>query len=165
MEYSATLSLPSDLFSKICRDMAIFGDTLTIEVKKNQVVFSGSGDLGSGHTTISSDGALTQQVRQNIKKEIKKELNDANEADPSDQDGSKKKSRNIVDGATYIQCSEVLQLSFALRYLTTFSKGSSLASRVEISLSRDAPCQVEYQIEGLGHLRWYLAPKVDGDDI
>jgi len=61
----------------------------------------------------------------------------------------------------YVSVEEDVSLAFALRYLNTFAKGASLADRVELYLAKDSPCMIEYRIEGLGYLRYYLAPKVD----
>lgn len=54
-----------------------------------------------------------------------------------------------------------MQLTFALRYLNQFSKATPLAAHVVLQLSNDLPIVVEYVIEDIGHLRFYLAPKVD----
>jgi proliferating cell nuclear antigen len=34
---------------------------------------------------------------------------------------------------------------------------------VTLSLSNEAPLQVEYKMEDLGHIRYYLAPKIDDE--
>lgn len=81
-----------------------------------------------------------------------------------------------------------MELTFALRYLNYFTKATPLAttvslqirsamsvpratpgefaprprpSQVSIHLSTDVPLMVEYKIEKLGSLRFYLAPKID----
>ncbi len=55
-------------------------------------------------------------------------------------------------------------LSFALRYLNMFNKASSLSSHVKLMLAPDIPLVVEYEIERLGVLRYYLAPKIHEED-
>lgn len=60
-----------------------------------------------------------------------------------------------------------VELNFALRYLSLFTKATPLSSQVKLSLSTDVPLMVEYPIEGLGHIRFYLAPKIsegEGDE-
>jgi proliferating cell nuclear antigen len=48
-EYAATVKIPSAQFQKICRDLTVMGDTITIEVTKGGIHFSANGDLGSGN--------------------------------------------------------------------------------------------------------------------
>ena len=52
-------------------------------------------------------------------------------------------------------------LSFALRYLNMFNKASTLCNYVKLMLASDTPLVVEYEIEKLGHLKYYLAPKIN----
>ena len=54
-----------------------------------------------------------------------------------------------------------MTLNFALRYLNFFTKATPLSASVVLHLSKDVPLVVEYQIEELGHIRFYLAPKID----
>ena len=59
---------------------------------------------------------------------------------------------------------EQVNLSFALRYLTMFTKASNLSSLVNVSLSNEAPLVVKYEIQNLGSLQYYLAPKISEDE-
>ena len=54
-------------------------------------------------------------------------------------------------------------LSFALRYLNMFNKASSLCNYVKLMLAPETPLVVEYEIEQLGTLKYYLAPKINED--
>ena len=56
-----------------------------------------------------------------------------------------------------------MSLNFALRYLTTFSKATSLSEKVKLSMAKDVPLVVEYAIQDMGHIRYYLAPKIDDE--
>nr|5CFK_A Chain A, Proliferating cell nuclear antigen,Proliferating cell nuclear antigen [Leishmania donovani]5CFK_B Chain B, Proliferating cell nuclear antigen,Proliferating cell nuclear antigen [Leishmania donovani]5CFK_C Chain C, Proliferating cell nuclear antigen,Proliferating cell nuclear antigen [Leishmania donovani]5CFK_D Chain D, Proliferating cell nuclear antigen,Proliferating cell nuclear antigen [Leishmania donovani]5CFK_E Chain E, Proliferating cell nuclear antigen,Proliferating cell nucle len=56
---------------------------------------------------------------------------------------------------------EPITLSFALRFMGIFAKGSTLSERVTLKFAKDSPCMVEYGIDNVGYLRYYLAPKVD----
>jgi proliferating cell nuclear antigen len=69
------------------------------------------------------------------------------------------------DGATIITMEEPVTLTFALRYLNSFTKATALSPSVMIKLSKDLPVVVEYYLEGLGYVRYYLAPKIDEEDI
>lgn len=54
-------------------------------------------------------------------------------------------------------------LSFALRYLNMFNKASTLCNHVKLMLAPETPLVVEYEIEHLGSLKYYLAPKINED--
>ena len=54
-------------------------------------------------------------------------------------------------------------LSFALRYLNMFNKASVLSNFVKLMLATETPLVVEYEIENLGCLKYYLAPKINED--
>lgn len=64
---------------------------------------------------------------------------------------------------TTVEMEEPVELTFALRYLNFFTKASPLSDKVVLCLSKDVPLRVEYEIENFGHIRYYLAPKIDED--
>jgi len=66
--------------------------------------------------------------------------------------------------AVIIEMQEAVNLTFALRYLNSFTKATPLSTQVSLSLSADVPLVVEYKIEDMGHLRFYLAPKIDDSE-
>lgn len=63
-----------------------------------------------------------------------------------------------------LQTDEQVNLSFALRYMTMFTKATNLSSLVHVSLSNEAPLVVKYEIANLGSLQYYLAPKISDDE-
>jgi len=65
---------------------------------------------------------------------------------------------------TILEVDEPVSLSFALRYLNLFNKASNLSTQVRLSMSADTPLVVEYVMETLGSLRFYLAPKITEDE-
>lgn len=60
--------------------------------------------------------------------------------------------------------SDKVTLSFALRYLNMFNKASTLCNYVKLMLASDTPLVVEYEIENMGSLKYYLAPKINETD-
>jgi proliferating cell nuclear antigen len=60
-----------------------------------------------------------------------------------------------------VDMQEPVELNFALRYLNMFTKATALGPTVTLSMSPDVPLVVEYPIGELGHVRYYLAPKID----
>lgn len=59
---------------------------------------------------------------------------------------------------------ETVSLTFALRYMNSFTKATPLANQVTISLSSDLPVVVEYKVAEMGHIRFYLAPKIEEEE-
>ena len=60
-----------------------------------------------------------------------------------------------------IDMQEPVELNFALRYLNFFTKATSISDQVIICMSSDVPMVVEYPIDDMGHVKYYLAPKID----
>ncbi|GJY13639.1 proliferating cell nuclear antigen [Tanacetum coccineum] len=60
--------------------------------------------------------------------------------------------------ATIIEMIEPVSLTFALRYMNSFTKASPLSSTVTISLSSELHVVVEC------YIRFYLAPKIEEGD-
>lgn len=55
---------------------------------------------------------------------------------------------------------DTVVLSFALRYLNLFNKAYNLSNSVRIQMASETPLVVEYEIDKLGSLKYYLAPKI-----
>lgn len=66
--------------------------------------------------------------------------------------------------AVSIEMQEPVTLTFACQYLNSFTKATPLAAQVSLSMSADVPLVVEYAIPDLGHIRYYLAPKIEDDE-
>ncbi|XP_027110870.1 proliferating cell nuclear antigen [Coffea arabica] len=68
------------------------------------------------------------------------------------------------EDATIIEMQEPVTLTFALRYMNSFTKATPLAEQVTISMSSDLPVVVEYKVAGMGYIRYYLAPKIEEEE-
>jgi len=64
----------------------------------------------------------------------------------------------------HIKIEDEVALTFALRYLNFFTKATALSSQVTLKMSPDVPLVVEYKIENLGYVRYYLAPKIEEEE-
>jgi len=62
-----------------------------------------------------------------------------------------------------IEMEEPVLLPFAAKYLSSFTKATPLSERVMVRLAIGKPLAVEYQIEDVGHIIYYLAPKIQDD--
>lgn len=154
MEYCSTVTLSSSEFAKIVRDMNVFGDTVTIGITREGVKFSSSGDVGQGYTFLQA--GATGTTRTAVKSEVKAE----NEEEGDPQVGRKFTKTEQAIGVE-VRMEEPITLSFSLRFMNIFAKGSTLSERVTLKFAQDRPCLVEYGIDNVGYLRYYLAPKVD----
>ena len=65
-----------------------------------------------------------------------------------------------AEDKTTIEVKEPVKLAFALRYLNMFNKASSCSPSVSLMLSSETPLVVEYAMDKLGALKFYLAPKI-----
>ena len=60
---------------------------------------------------------------------------------------------------------EILEpVTFTYTYLNMFTNVSCLFAQVSLSMSPNMPLVVEYNIGEIGHIRYYLAPKIEDDD-
>jgi len=81
--------------------------------------------------------------------------------------GTIKLSQNLnvdkEDEQVSIEMNDPVQLVFAVKYLVRFTKATPLSSTVTLSMSNNVPLVVEYQIEDMGHIKYFLAPKIDDE--
>ena len=63
-----------------------------------------------------------------------------------------------------IETSKTIALSFGVKFLNFFTKATALSTSVRISMSEGEPVAIEYPIEELGYIRYYLAPKLDDEE-
>lgn len=68
-----------------------------------------------------------------------------------------------IDERTTLEVSEGVTQQFAIRYLNLFNKAAPLTNFTRLCLHNEQPLVVEYKIENLGVLKYYLAPKISDD--
>jgi proliferating cell nuclear antigen len=61
---------------------------------------------------------------------------------------------------TKIKCETPIKQTFALRYLGNFCKASTLSTVTTVRLYENAPFDIEYPLDDLGFIKFYLAPKI-----
>jgi len=141
-DYSAVITMSSSEFQRIIRDLSVLGDSVTIEAAKEGVKFSVSEDVISTKLQcLTSSGVDVKQ-------------------EDDDEDKKKKSGSPAVS----VELQEPVTLTFALRYLNFFCKAAPLSDTVTLSMHKDVPVMVEFRMEDLGYIRYYLAPKIDSDD-
>lgn len=63
-----------------------------------------------------------------------------------------------------IECDEKVNSTYGLTYLNGFAKASGLTNRIGLYLSSSFPLMIEYDIEKIGYIKFFLAPKMDDED-
>jgi len=108
--------------------------------------------------TILGDTVVIAATKEGVKFSVKGDLGTGNVTVRPTSDIDTKE-----DDKTSIELNEPVTLSFALRYLNFFTKATPLSGAVTLSLSKEVPLVVEYKIEEMGYIRFYLAPKIEDD--
>lgn len=78
--------------------------------------------------------------------------------------GEKADDEDDDEEGLQLEVNEPIDLSFATQYLKKFTSAGPLSKRVTISLSKDVPMVIAYEIEEVGHLKYFLAPKIDDEE-
>lgn len=73
----------------------------------------------------------------------------------------KKNNADKEEDQIDIASEENVSAGYGLQYLNSFAKASSLSSFVTLYISSKFPLKIEYQIEKLGNMNFFLAPKMD----
>ncbi|RXM96813.1 Proliferating cell nuclear antigen [Acipenser ruthenus] len=183
--------MPSGEFARICRDLSQIGDAVMISCAKDGVKFSASGELGTGNVKLSQTSNVDkeEEAEQEYSCVVKmpsgefaricRDLSQIGDAVMIScaKDGVKfsasgelgtgnvklSQTSNVdkEEEAVTIEMNEPVQLIFALNYLNFFTKATPLSKTVILSMSPDVPLVVEYKIADMGHVKYYLAPKID----
>jgi len=122
-EYQSVVSINSNEFSKICKELFSLSETVQVTTNPDYVEFSVEGEIGAGSVRLG-----------------------------------KNESEN-----TMLEVQESVQQQFALRYLNMFNKASTLSSFTRLCLHQEQPLVVEFKIDNLGNLKYFLAPKISDE--
>jgi proliferating cell nuclear antigen len=101
-EYDARVTLPSNEFSRIVRDLSLLGESVRIEVSKEGVRFASEGEAANGSILLrQTEGSISGGKIVALSKdgeddgEVKEEDDEEeNEDDDEDEEGSKKKKKS-----------------------------------------------------------------------
>ena len=147
-----------------------------MSVTKDGVKFSTTGDIGSANITCRQNTSMDKARRVAISRYRTPAL--TRRVGPPAQ----------TDEQTVIDLQEPVTLTFALRYLNSFTKArlahrpgmrpvrcvradvawgaqaTGLSPQVTLSMSKELPVVVEYRIAEMGYVRYYLAPKIEDEE-
>jgi len=110
--------------------------------------------------TVLGDTVIVSATKEQVKFSVSGDMGSGNIFVKQSADADAK-----PEEATTIELQEPVTLTFALRYLNSFTRATSLHGSVILSMSKDVPLMVEYRIgDQLGYIRFFLAPKIDEED-
>lgn len=65
---------------------------------------------------------------------------------------------------TTLEVTDAVTQQFAIRYLNMFNKAAPLSTFTRLCMHAEQPIVVEYKIDQLGVLKYYLAPKISDEN-
>lgn len=97
-QYDATVSMSSAEFARICRDLAVLGESVKIECSKEGVTFSADGEVGKGsvllrqnagqdRSRVKNENEIDEDEEPDIKPKTKRGAR--RDPDEDDEDGQK----------------------------------------------------------------------------
>lgn len=183
-QYDATITMSSQEFARICRDLTALGESVKIEASKEGVRFSSEGEVGSGSVLLKQTAGSDRRTRAKTdpdeeEEEEQDEKPDVSEGEDEidDEDRPKKRKANGASkpaskkGKAAASDEEVgvsiilekqVSLTFSLKYLSNFAKSAPLAREVSLNMSNDVPLLVQFDFEQ-GTLQFFLAPKISDE--
>ncbi|CAG8704071.1 15076_t:CDS:2 [Dentiscutata erythropus] len=57
-DYDATIIMPSSEFQRICRDLMVVSESVTIDVSKGEIKFTAEGELGTGNVKLKPTSTI-----------------------------------------------------------------------------------------------------------
>lgn len=183
-QYDATITMSSQEFARICRDLTALGESVKIEASKEGVRFSSEGEVGSGSVLLKQTAGSDRRTRAKTdpdeeEEEEQDEKPDVSEGEDEidDEDRPKKRKANGAsksaskkgkaaasdeDVGVSIILEKQVSLTFSLKYLSNFAKSAPLAREVSLNMSNDVPLLVQFDFEQ-GTLQFFLAPKISDE--
>lgn len=64
-----------------------------------------------------------------------------------------------------IDTSTHVKVMFANKFLELCTRVSHLTDTVQLNLSADDPIRIDYDIDGIGTLKYYVSQQLDDDDL
>jgi len=68
------------------------------------------------------------------------------------------------DNEVSIELKEAVTQTYAMRFLILFGKAATLSKSCVLSICQDIPLVAEYKIGDCGHIKYFLAPKIDDNE-
>ena len=163
--------MPSAEFKRICQEITVIGDTVKISASKDGVKFSVAGDLGTGSITCKQNAGVEEE-KDSVQIKLDEEVS---------LTFALRYLNSFAKVSTHMQTTAPQAHSFSLRFdactrsqlptnrcarfffclVCLVFQATPLSGMVSLKMSPDVPLVVEYAIEDIGHIRFYLAPKIE----
>lgn len=137
--FDAVITMDSQEFNKLCRDMNNIADYVEIKCLTDKIVFTCKGEFADRKTTYRTRSEGDEDENENI-------LVSINHASAKTTKGGVAVSPQIVQGI------------FELKHLVLFSKCASLCNDIEIYMKNDFPLVIKYTVATLGRILLCLTP-------
>lgn len=131
--FDAVITMDSQEFNKLCRDMNNIADYVEIQCLHDKIIFTCKGEIANQKTTYKT--ALDDDDDQSILVSI--------------SHASKNQGSNAP---------QIVQGIFELKNLVLFSKCASLSGEIEIFMKNSFPLVIKYTIATLGRILLCLTP-------
>lgn len=135
-EYRCHVKMPSSEFQRICKEIAVIGDTVKISVSKEGVKFSASGDMGTG-SIICKQNAVVDEKEGEESVAIKLE-----------------EDISLTFALRYLN---FFTKATNLSDVVTLKMSPNVPLVVEYQIQNDDQ-------DTIGYIRFYLAPKITEDE-
>lgn len=136
IEFDAVITMDSQEFNKLCRDMNNIADYVEIKCLTDKIIFTCKGEF--------ADRKTTYRTRSDDDDENDNTIVSISHSD--NQNGKMNKNPKIVQGI------------FELKHLVLFSKCASLCNDIEIYMKNNFPLVIKFQVATLGRILLCLTP-------
>lgn len=131
-EFNSVITMPSNDFQKICRDMYNVADFVEIKNINTQLIFACKGEFCLQETVLTDSKSSTAAT-----------------------------SSGGMNSIVSNNSNEIVQGVFNLKYLVLFTKCTNLCNTVELYLKNDYALIIKYAVASLGEIKLCLAPQTD----
>ncbi|XP_068213468.1 proliferating cell nuclear antigen-like [Palaemon carinicauda] len=77
---------------------------------------------------------------------------------------TKMSSEDNKERTVKVEAQKPIKMTFSCRYLNLFTNATAFSPRVSLFMSPNVPMVVEYSIEDVGNIRYFLAPKIEEEN-
>jgi len=149
-DFASVITLPSNDFQKICRDMHNIAENIDITKVNNKLILSCKGDFCTQETVIT-DHNVAEEGGGGGEASVDGETNSTIKTET-------RVSSKVTTATVTNHTDEIIQGVFSLKYLCLFTKCTNLSNTVEIYMKNDYPLIVKYTVARLGRVKLCVCP-------
>lgn len=153
-DFASVITLPSNDFQKICRDMHNIAEHIDVTKVNNKLILSCKGDFCTQETVITDHNIGEDGCTDAIAGSEAKADGESNSTIKTDARASSK----VISATVTNHSDEIIQGVFSLKYLCLFTKCTNLSNTVEIYMKNDYPLIVKYTVARLGRVKLCVCP-------